>query len=229
MYGRNPSGVSRMTNPARSRLDALLRAGPVIPVVTIEDVASAVPIARALLAGGIAVIEVTLRTPAGLEAIRRIARDVEGALPGAGTVLDARQAEAAISAGAAFLVSPGATPALLSATRNLPVPLLPGIATASEAMLAMEQGLSRLKFFPAEAAGGVAMLKSLQGPLGDLIFCPTGGIDLAKAPSYLALSNVACVGGSWLTPAKVLAEQAWDRITQLALQAAALRASVPGK
>ncbi|MDQ0471089.1 bifunctional 4-hydroxy-2-oxoglutarate aldolase/2-dehydro-3-deoxy-phosphogluconate aldolase [Labrys wisconsinensis] len=206
-----------------ARLDALMRRGPVIPVVTIERVEDAVPLARALVAGGVAVIEVTLRTPAGLEAIRRIAGEVEGAVPGAGTVLDERQAEASVAAGAQFLVSPGSTVALLDAAVGLPVPMLPGIATASEAMAAMERGLRRLKFFPAEAAGGIAMLKSLHGPLGELVFCPTGGIDLAKAPGYLALPNVACVGGSWLTPAKAVAEGAWDGITELARGTAALR------
>jgi 2-dehydro-3-deoxyphosphogluconate aldolase/(4S)-4-hydroxy-2-oxoglutarate aldolase len=204
-------------------LDALMRRGPVIPVVTIEHAQAAVPMARALLAGGISVIEVTLRTPVAIEALRRIAGEVEGAFAGAGTVLERRQAQEAVAAGAAFLVSPGATTALLDAAADLPVPILPGVATASEAMAARERGLTRLKFFPAEAAGGIAMLKSLGGPFGELVFCPTGGIDLAKAPAYLALANVACVGGSWLTPAKALAQGQWSLVTELARTAATLR------
>jgi 2-dehydro-3-deoxyphosphogluconate aldolase/(4S)-4-hydroxy-2-oxoglutarate aldolase len=176
------------------------------------------------VAGGLRVIEVTLRTSVALEALARIAGEVEGMVLGAGTVLDRRQAEASIKAGAAFMVSPGATERLLAETADLPVPLLPGVATASEAMSAMEHGLTRLKFFPAEAAGGIAMLKSLHGPFGDLVFCPTGGIDRAKAASYLALPNVACVGGSWLTPAKAIAEGAWSVVEDLARETLALRA-----
>ena len=209
-----------MTADKTARIDALMRRGPVIPVVTIEDAAAAVPMARALLAGGISVIEITLRTPAAIEALRRIFGEVEGVVAGAGTVLDRRQAEASVAAGAAFLVSPGATQALIDAADELPVPLLPGVATASEAMAARERGLTRLKFFPAEAAGGIAMLKALHGPLGDLVFCPTGGIDLAKAPAYLALPNVACVGGSWLTPRKAMDEGSFETIAALARGAA---------
>lgn len=205
------------------RLDAIMRLGPVIPVVTIETVAEAVPLARALVAGGLSVIEVTLRTPAALEALERIAHEVEGAIAGAGTVLGHHQAQEAVSAGAKFLVSPGATPALLAAAQDIVVPFLPGIATASEAMAALEHGLHRLKFFPAEAAGGVAMLKSLYGPFPQLAFCPTGGIDQTKAASYLALPNVLCVGGSWLTPAAAIREGAWSTITTLAKEAAGLR------
>ncbi len=197
-------------------IDAIMRLGPVIPVVTLLDAAQAVPLARALVAGGIRVIEMTLRTPAGLDAIRRIAAELPEVVIGAGTVLTSDQADAAIKAGAVFLVSPGLTPRLLAVMRDCPLPLLPGVATPSEAMAAMEHGLTRLKFFPAGPAGGVPMLKALHGPLKDLVFCPTGGIDLANAAEYLACQNVACVGGSWLTPAKAVAEGVWGVVTQAA-------------
>ncbi len=210
-----------MTTERISALDAIMTAGPVIPVVTIAAAANAVPLARALVAGGIRVIEVTLRTPAGLDAIARIAAEVPEAIVGAGTVLSGAQAERSQKAGATFLVSPGLTPNLLAAVADLGIPLLPGIATPGEAMLALESGLSRLKFFPAEPAGGVPMLKALHGPLGELRFCPTGGIDLEAAPSYLACPNVVCVGGSWLTPAKAVAEGAWAVITDEARRSVA--------
>jgi 2-dehydro-3-deoxyphosphogluconate aldolase/(4S)-4-hydroxy-2-oxoglutarate aldolase len=206
------------------RLDALMRMGPVIPVVTIDHLEHAVPMARALVAGGVKVIEVTMRTPIAMEALARIVAELsaEGVIAGAGTVLSRHQAEDAVAAGAQFLVSPGATPALLDAILDLPVPTLPGVATAGEAMAAMERGLRRLKFFPAEASGGVAMLKSLHGPFGDLAFCPTGGIDRQKAPAYLALPNVLCVGGSWLTPSAAIKAGDWHKITELAHETRAL-------
>ncbi|UDL96321.1 MULTISPECIES: bifunctional 4-hydroxy-2-oxoglutarate aldolase/2-dehydro-3-deoxy-phosphogluconate aldolase [Lichenihabitans] len=207
-----------MTPTLTARLDAIMTDGPVISVVTIDDVAHAVPLARALIAGGVRVIEVTLRTPAGLEAIRRIAAEVPEAVLGAGTVLSGQQARQSEQAGASFLVSPGLTERLLGETAELSIPLLPGIATAGEAMLAAEGGLTRLKFFPAEPAGGVPMLKALHGPLRDLVFCPTGGIDIAKAASYLACPNVACVGGSWLTPSRAMAAGDWAAITEGARQ-----------
>jgi 2-dehydro-3-deoxyphosphogluconate aldolase/(4S)-4-hydroxy-2-oxoglutarate aldolase len=201
-----------------ARLDSIMTLGPVISVVTIDDAHKAVPLARALIAGGVRVIEVTLRTEAGLESIRRIAAEVPDAVVGAGTVLSGAQARLSESAGASFLVSPGLTERLLGETAGLSAPLLPGIATAGEAMLAAEHGLTRLKFFPAEPAGGVPMLKALYGPLRDLVFCPTGGIDLAKAPNYLACPNVACVGGSWLTPARAIEAGDWGALTEAARQ-----------
>jgi 2-dehydro-3-deoxyphosphogluconate aldolase / (4S)-4-hydroxy-2-oxoglutarate aldolase len=204
---------------------ARLRTVGVVPVVTIDDAEIAVPMARALLAGGIDVIEVTLRTAAAIEAIRRIAGELPQVTAGAGTVLSKGQAEDAVAAGAGFLVSPGLTPAVAEAGLAAPVPLLPGVATASEAMDAAERGFSFLKFFPAEAIGGAAALKALAAPLPHLRFCPTGGVDAAKAVAYLALPNVVCVGGSWMVPADAVRAQDWDRITQLSRAASAL---VPG-
>lgn len=203
--------------------EAFLRRGPVLPVVTIREAAHGPPLARALLAGGVATIEVTLRTPAALEAIRAIAAEVPQMELGAGTILNPADAQAAAAAGARFLVSPGLTPTLLAAARGFPVPLVPGVATASEAMTAREAGFRFLKLFPAEAVGGRALLQSLSGPLADLRFCPTGGVSLASAPEYLALPNVVCVGGSWLAPEAALAAGDWGRITALAAEAAALR------
>jgi 2-dehydro-3-deoxyphosphogluconate aldolase/(4S)-4-hydroxy-2-oxoglutarate aldolase len=201
---------------------ARLRTVGVVPVVTIDDAEIAVPMARALLAGGIDVIEVTLRTAAAIEAIRRIAGELAQVTAGAGTVLSKGQAEDAVAAGAGFLVSPGLTPAVAEAGLAAPVPLLPGVATASEAMEAAERGFSFLKFFPAEAIGGAAALKALAAPLSHLRFCPTGGVDAAKAAAYLALPNVVCVGGSWMVPADAVRAQDWERITQLSRAASAL-------
>jgi 2-dehydro-3-deoxyphosphogluconate aldolase / (4S)-4-hydroxy-2-oxoglutarate aldolase len=200
----------------------LLKTGPVMPVIVIDDLAHAVPLARALVAGGVRVLEVTLRTPAGLEAIRAIAREVPEAIVGAGTILNVHDLQQARAAGARFGVSPGATPELLQAARIEGWPYLPGVATASEAMRALDAGYSVLKFFPAQQAGGTAMLKALHGPLPQVRFCPTGGITLASAPEFLVLPNVACVGGSWLTPAKLVQTQDWADITRLAAEAAAL-------
>lgn len=208
-------------------LEAILALGPVIPVVTIEEARAAVPLARALLAGGIGVIEVTLRTPAALEAIRRIRGEVPEMVVGAGTVLAPAGLEAAAAAGAAFAVSPGTTGELLAAARGCPVPLLPGMATASEAMVLLAHGHRFAKLFPAEAVGGVALLRALAGPFPELAFCPTGGIGPANAASYLSCPNVRCVGGSWLAPAEALREGDWPRITGLARAARALAGGRP--
>lgn len=203
-------------------LDAVMDAAPVIPVIVIERLEDALPLARALVQGGLRVLEVTLRTPAALEAIR-VMSAVEGAIVGAGTVLDASQYEAATGMGARFIVSPGLTESLAAHALGQRVPLLPGVATASELMRARELGFSRLKFFPAESAGGVQALKGFASVFRDVRFCPTGGITASTAPSYLALPNVACVGGSWLSPADAIAQRDWVRVEQLARQAAALK------
>ena len=200
----------------------LLRQGPVVPVIVVNDAAVAVDLARALVDGGIRVLEVTLRTKAALAAMRRMRDEVPGAIVGAGTLRNRAQLEAALDAGAQFGVSPGLTPELASAARNANLTLLPGVATASEAMRAQDEGFDILKLFPAEAVGGIKLLKSLAGPLPDLRFCPTGGIDLVKAKDSLALPNVLAVGGSWLTPEDAIANRDWARITELAKQASAL-------
>ncbi|OYV34868.1 MAG: keto-deoxy-phosphogluconate aldolase, partial [Rhodospirillales bacterium 20-64-7] len=179
-------------------LSDILRAAPVIPVVMIDDMAHAIPLARALLAGGLPVIEITLRTPAALESIRAIAADVPGALVGVGTVLEPAHYREAAKAGARFAVSPGSTPALLDAAFQSGLAPLPGISTASEAMLLIERGYQFAKFFPAEPAGGAPFLSAIASPLPQLTFCPTGGITLESAPKYLKLPNVICVGGSWM-------------------------------
>lgn len=201
----------------------LLALAPVIPVLTIRDAAVAVPLARALVVGGLPVIEVTLRTPAALDAIRAIAREVPDAVVGAGTITRAEDIQAATAAGSRFLVSPGTPPALAEALAAVPVPVLPGCATVTEAMVLAARGFAALKFFPAEPSGGAAFLKSLSGPLPGLVFCPTGGIDAAKAPAYLALANVGAVGGSWVVPDDALAAGDYARITELARAARALR------
>ncbi|MEN3539220.1 bifunctional 4-hydroxy-2-oxoglutarate aldolase/2-dehydro-3-deoxy-phosphogluconate aldolase [Microbispora sp. ZYX-F-249] len=201
----------------------LLDLAPVVPVVVLDDAESAVPLARALVNGGLPVIEVTLRTPAALDAIRRIAAEVPEAVVGAGTVRSPEDVEAATEAGARFLVSPGTTPGLLAAMLAAGVPFLPGVATATEAMTLAERGVRELKFFPAEPAGGVTYLKALSGPLPDVRFCPTGGITPSNAPAYLALPNVGCVGGSWLTPRSLVTAGDFARIEKLASEAAALR------
>jgi 2-dehydro-3-deoxyphosphogluconate aldolase / (4S)-4-hydroxy-2-oxoglutarate aldolase len=198
--------------------------GPVIPVIVLHRVADAVPMARALVAGGVRVLEVTLRTPAGLACIEAIARAVPEAIVGAGTIRSAADALAAKNAGSRFGVSPGYTAAVGAACREAGLPLLPGVATASEVMAAMADGLQFLKFFPATAAGGIPMLKALAGPFPDISFCPTGGITPETAHQFLALPNVKVCGGSWLTPTDALDQGDWARITQLARAAAALRA-----
>lgn len=195
----------------------------VMPVVVIDDLATAVPVARALVAGGLPAIELTLRTPVALDALRAIAAEVPEILLGAGTITTPAQAEAAVEAGARFLVSPGLTPSLLAAMLGTGVPFLPGTSTVSEVLAVLEAGLTEMKFFPAEAAGGAPYLRSVAGPLPQARFCPTGGITPASAPSYLALANVGCVGGSWLTPADALAAGDWERVSKLAAEAAALR------
>ncbi|RAJ70365.1 2-keto-3-deoxy-phosphogluconate aldolase [Streptomyces sp. Amel2xB2] len=201
---------------------SLLGLAPVVPVVVLEDAADAVPLARALVAGGLPVVELTLRTPAGVEAIRAVAAEVPEAVVGAGTVLTPAQAEEAVDAGARFLVSPGWTDRLLAAMRGCGVPVLPGVSTASEVVALLERGVTEMKFFPAEAAGGIPYLKSLASPLPQARFCPTGGIDEARAPGYLALPNVGCVGGTWMVPGDALAAQDWPRVQRLAEGAAAL-------
>ncbi|MFD7243609.1 bifunctional 4-hydroxy-2-oxoglutarate aldolase/2-dehydro-3-deoxy-phosphogluconate aldolase [Streptomyces massasporeus] len=203
---------------------SVLDLAPVVPVVVIEDAADAVPLARALVAGGLPAIEVTLRTPAALEAIREIAREVPGAVVGAGTVIRPGQVAEAVAAGSRFLVSPGWTDVLLDAMRASGVPFLPGVSTASEVVALLERGVREMKFFPAQAAGGTAYLKSLSGPLPQARFCPTGGIGPSSAPDYLALPNVGCVGGSWMLPQDALAARDWGRVEELARAAAGLSA-----
>lgn len=195
---------------------------PVIPVLEFSSADEAVHVCEALVAGGLTALEITLRTPAALDAIKAVAAALPQACVGAGTVLTQDQLHAVRDAGAQFAVSPGLTPTLAEAARGAGVSLLPGVATASEAMYALEQGFTFLKFFPAEAAGGAPMLKSLGGPLPQLRFCPTGGIDAAKAATYLALPNVVCVGGSWVVPKDAVAGKDWARIRQLATEAAGL-------
>jgi 2-dehydro-3-deoxyphosphogluconate aldolase/(4S)-4-hydroxy-2-oxoglutarate aldolase len=197
--------------------------GPVIPVIVLEREADAVPLARALVAGGVRVLEVTLRTKAALACIEAIARQVPEAIVGAGTLRSADDVRAAKNAGCRFGVSPGYTSAMGQACAAARLPLLPGVATASEVMAANADGFSFLKFFPATAAGGIPMLKALAGPFPDVVFCPTGGITPETAPQFLALPNVEVCGGSWLTPADAIAAGDWARITALAKAASALR------
>ena len=204
-------------------LHDLLATTPVVPVLAIDAVGTALPLARALVAGGLPVLEITLRTPAALEIIRAIGGEVEGAVVGAGTVLTPEQYRDAVRAGARFVVSPGATPALLDVAGASSVPFLPGAGTSSEVMRLLERGYGCLKFFPAEPSGGVAYLQALAAPLPGARFCPTGGIDAARAPAYLALPNVVCIGGSWVAPRDLVAAGDWPAITRLALAAAALR------
>jgi 2-dehydro-3-deoxyphosphogluconate aldolase/(4S)-4-hydroxy-2-oxoglutarate aldolase len=210
-----------MAEGMAERVAAICRMAPVIPVLTVEDAARAAPLARALVAGGLPVIEVTLRTPAALAAIAAMA-EVEGAVVGAGTLLGPADVAAAAAAGARFGVSPGATPGLLEAVAAAGLPFLPGAATASEVMALLDRGHRVQKFFPAEVAGGVAALQALAGPLPQVAFCPTGGITPARTPAYLALANVLCVGGSWVAPAAAVRAGDWRRITALAREAALL-------
>ncbi|MFG2407038.1 bifunctional 4-hydroxy-2-oxoglutarate aldolase/2-dehydro-3-deoxy-phosphogluconate aldolase [Streptomyces brevispora] len=202
---------------------SVLDLAPVVPVVVLEDAADAVPLARALVAGGLPAIEVTLRTAAALDAIKAIAAEVPDAMVGAGTVISVRNVSDTVAAGARFLVSPGWTDALLDAMKASGVPFLPGVSTTSEVVALLERGVTEMKFFPAEAAGGTAYLKALSAPLPQARFCPTGGISLTSAPSYLALPNVGCVGGSWMVPADAVAAGDWARVERLAAEAAALR------
>ena len=197
--------------------------GPVIPVVVIGQAEHAVPMARALLAGGVRVVEVTLRTPAAIAAIAAIAQAIPEVIVGAGTVRSGADARAALAAGARFAVSPGFSPRVAAACREIGLALLPGVATASEVMQSAEEGFRFLKFFPASAAGGPALLKAWASPFADIAFCPTGGIGVDSAPGWLALPNVKVVGGSWLTPADAMKSGDWGRITALAKAASALR------
>ena len=206
----------------------IMRCGPVIPVLVIDRADEAVPLARALVDGGVRVLEVTLRTPAAMQAVARIAREVEGAIVGVGTLTRPEHFAQAVAAGAAFAVSPGLTPDLARAARDSGLPFLPGCMTPSEVIAATGSGFAALKLFPAQQAGGVDMLRALAGPFGDVRFCPTGGVTPDNAPAYLALDNVACVGGSWLAPRQAVAAHDWGSITQRAREAAALGAARRG-
>lgn len=205
------------------KLLSVLKLQPVVPVLIVESAKDAVPLARALVAGGLKAIEVTMRTPAALDAVRAVADEVEGAVPGAGTILNPQHFEQAVAAGAQFIVSPGSTRSLVDAASNSDVPLLPGAGSPSEIMSLLEAGISVMKFFPAEQSGGAAYLKSLASPFGGVQFCPTGGISLKNAMDYLSLPNVICVGGSWVAPKDLVAKGDWDGITKLAAEACALR------
>ncbi|MDM0084844.1 bifunctional 4-hydroxy-2-oxoglutarate aldolase/2-dehydro-3-deoxy-phosphogluconate aldolase [Variovorax sp. J31P179] len=201
---------------------SIMRSGPVIPVIVIDRLEDAVPLARALVTGGVRVLELTLRTPVALKAIEAIANEVEGAIIGVGTITRPEDFDASVKAGALFGVSPGLTPELVAASRDSSLPLLPGVMTPSDVIAARAAGFTELKLFPAQQAGGVGMLKALGGPFPELSFCPTGGIGAATAPDFLALPNVVCVGGSWLTPGDAVAARDWGRITALARDAARL-------
>lgn len=211
-----------VTNASKWTALQVMQDAPVIPVIVLHDVAHAVPMARALVAGGIRMLEVTLRTPQALACMEAIANEVPDAMVGAGTVRSPADAAAAAKAGAQFAVSPGYTKAVSQACRDHGLSLLPGVATGSEIMMAQEDGYTELKFFPAMQAGGPALLKAWAGPFFDVKFCPTGGVTQANAPELLALPNVACVGGSWLVPADALAKGDWARIEALAREAAGL-------
>ena len=214
--------LNKMNIPQLTALQVMQDA-PVIPVIVLNDVAHAVPMARALVAGGIRMLEVTLRTPQALACMEAIAKEVPDAVVGAGTVRSAADAKAAANAGAKFAVSPGYTSALGQACRDVALSLLPGVATGSEIMMAQEDGYTELKFFPAMQAGGSAMLKAWAGPFFDVRFCPKGGVTPQNATEFLSLSNVACVGGSWLVPADALAKGDWARIEQLAREASQIK------
>ena len=197
----------------------VLTASPVMPVMVIQNLEDAVPLAKALVAGGIKVLEITLRTPIALDAIRLISQEVKDAIVGAGTIANPAQLQAAQEAGAVFAISPGVTATLLKAANDGQIALIPGIATLSELMLGLEYGLDHFKFFPAEAAGGIPMLKAISGPFPKAIFCPTGGISPSNFLEYLQLPNVACVGGSWLAPQAAVSEKNWAKVTELAQKA----------
>jgi len=213
---------------AKRSIDALLALAPVLPLLTVEDVASAVSATRALVRGGLLAVEVTLRTPAALDAIAAIRREVPDALPGAGTVLTPEQLTDAARAGAAFIVSPGSTPRMLDAVRADTLPWLPGVATASELMLGLEAGLTTFKLFPA-ASAGIALLRAWHGPFPQARFCPTGGIDAGNAPEWLALANVSCVGGSWIASPAAIAAGDWAGIESRARLAASLARAVKAR
>ncbi|MCX4739509.1 bifunctional 4-hydroxy-2-oxoglutarate aldolase/2-dehydro-3-deoxy-phosphogluconate aldolase [Streptomyces antibioticus] len=208
--------------PSSAAGASVLDLAPVLPVVVVRDADDAVPLARALVAGGLPAIEVTLRTPAALDAVRRISAEVPEAVVGAGTVITPEQVTACVAVGARFLVSPGWTDGLLAAMRASGVPFLPGVSTATEVVALLERGVREMKFFPAQAAGGTAYLRSLAGPLPQARFCPTGGVGPDNAAEYLSLPNVGCVGGSWMVPAEAVAARDWGRVEELARGAAAL-------
>ncbi len=201
----------------------VMTTSPVMPVMVINNLEQAVPLAKALVEGGLKVLEITLRTPVALDAIRRIKAEVPGAIVGAGTIINIETLNNAIEAGAEFIVSPGVTDSLIDAALASGVPILPGVATSSEVMRLLEKGITSMKFFPAEAAGGIPMLKSFGGPLPQVTFCPTGGVNPKNAPEYLGLSNVACVGGSWMAPAELVDAGDWTEITRRATEAASLK------
>jgi 2-dehydro-3-deoxyphosphogluconate aldolase/(4S)-4-hydroxy-2-oxoglutarate aldolase len=213
--------------PEPTPIEDILASGPVLPVVVIDDPAQAVPLAKALVAGGVRAIEITLRTQHALAAVRAIAAEVPDAIPGVGTVLTPADFDAAAEAGAKFAISPGATPALLDAAWASTLPYVPAIATASELMNVMAAGFTVAKFFPAAQAGGVEALRAFAGPFPSMRFCPTGGVDQQAALSYLALANVICVGGSWIAPRAAIAAGDFGKIEQLARAASALRAARP--
>ena len=208
-------------------LEQLLRQAPVIPVLIIDELRHAVPLAKALVAGGLPVLEITLRTPVALDAIRSIAQEVEGAIVGVGTVIEPRQLSDSLNAGAQFAVSPGLTPALVSASHDHDIPLLPGVFTPGEVLRARDEGFNLLKLFPAAQAGGIGMLRALGSPIPDVKFCPTGGISADSFVDYLKLANVICVGGSWVAPADKVAAEDWDSIRTLAQQAVDAVADLP--
>jgi 2-dehydro-3-deoxyphosphogluconate aldolase/(4S)-4-hydroxy-2-oxoglutarate aldolase len=213
--------LSALAESRDRQLANLLRAGPVVPVITLERVEDAVPLARALVAGGLRLLEITLRTPAAADAAAAIIRDVPDAIVGIGTVLTPKDLERAQALGARYALSPGATPDLLEAASRSTMPFIPGIATASELMMALAHGFQTVKFFPAVAAGGIPALKALAGPFPQARFCPTGGVDEKNAKDWLALPNVVAIGGSWISPATDIRAQAWDEITAKAQRAIA--------
>jgi len=210
-----------MTSKWKNSPEEIFAAGPVVPVLVINDVEKAVPLAKALMEGGIKVLEVTLRTPAAIDVIKRIADEVPDSLIGAGTVTNAQQLKAVVEAGAKFAISPGMTADLLKAGMDADIPLIPGISSTSDLMKGKDAGYTHMKFFPAEASGGVKAIKSISGPFPDVTFCPTGGIGPNNYNDYLALKNVKCVGGSWLAPDDAIESGDWARITQLAKEAVA--------
>lgn len=201
----------------------VMTTSPVMPVMVINQLDQAVPLAKALVDGGLKVLEITLRTPVALDAIRKIKTEVPGAIVGAGTIINTETLQQAIDAGAEFIVSPGVTDSVIDAAIASGVPILPGVITPSEVMKLLEKGITAMKFFPAEAAGGIPMLKSIGAPLPQVTFCPTGGVNPKNAPEYLALSNVACVGGSWMAPADLVDAGDWAEITRRAAEAAKLK------
>lgn len=207
------------TNNWKIQPKDILNAGPVMPVMVIQNLDDAVPLAQALVEGGIKVLEITLRTPVAMDAIRLISQNVKDAVVGAGTIVNVAQLKAVEEAGAVFAISPGLTSGLLAAANAGNIALIPGVATLSELLLGMEYGLDHFKFFPAENAGGIPMLKAIAGPIPSVTFCPTGGISPENYNNYLKLPNVACVGGSWLAPADAVRDKNWARVTELAQQA----------